>query len=431
MIAKIMKTASCFLIVALLVSCNFPSPSKLPPARPTFPPTGSTVTPAPFVSPTPTLTPSLGLPPKPNKNIVIGQLNLWFHGPGCYGSFEQQNCSGKRNNPLIPALGTTYESADPAVIKQQIEWAAAYGVDAFSLEWTTPRGVENSLENDLDDAFLKAPNLNKVRWCVFYDLVLRILQTPELQHADLSRGMDFDNPDIYKAFVADFDHFAQKYFNQPQYLKIDGRPVLYIWGTWNAIGNFAGAFKEARQKAADRGFDVYIVGDIIRTDSFNSRLASSYDANTNFTFLIQGVPTQKDVGATVPVVENALAKWQNEIKGLKVTGRQELVDLQPGFTPQFDNRLFAAGMGETDSIYVPATSKDQVTAMAELALKYAQPVGSQGWKLVWLNTWNNWPETTTVEPTINQGPKYPAGNYGFDFVEIVRDVFGPEVFPPN
>ncbi|MBI3739838.1 MAG: hypothetical protein HY258_12390, partial [Chloroflexi bacterium] len=58
-------------------------------------------------------------------------------------------------------------------------------------------------------------------------------------------------------------------------------------------------------------------------------------------------------------------------------------------------------------------------------------VGSQGWKLIWLNTWNNWPETTTFEPTAAEGPKYPAGNYQFDFLEVIRDVFGPEVFPPS
>ncbi len=47
---------------------------------------------------------------------------------------------------------------------------------------------------------------------------------------------------------------------------------------------------------------------------------------------------------------------------------------------------------------------------------------------IWLNTWNNWPETTTFEPTISQDPKYPAGNYGFDLVEVIRDVFGAKTF---
>jgi hypothetical protein len=436
--SRSLKICSSAFLIFFLVSCNIPagtatSQTGNPGSNGSFSPTDTllpTDTLAPTNSPTPADTFTPAATPKPNKNIVIAQLNMWYFGPGCYGGFEQFNCSGKRSTALTPALGATYFSADPLVIKQQIDWAAAYGVDAFSLEWTTPRGVGNSLENNIDDAFLKAPNLNKMRWCIFYDLMLRILQTPGL-HFDMSRGMDFDNPDIYNTFVADFGHFAEKYFSQPQYLKIDGRPVLYIWGTWNAIGNFAGAFKEARKKAADLGYDVFIVGDIIRADVFNASLAASYDANTNFTLMIPGSPYQKDVGSSIPGVGRALATWQAYIKSLKVTGRKDLVNLEPGFMPQFDNRLFCAGTTGTDCIYIPATSRDQVTAMAEMVLKNAQPVGSQGWNLIWVNTWNDWAETTTVEPTVDQGPKYPAGNYGFDFLEIIRDVFGQEVFPPN
>ena len=85
--------------------------------------------------------------------------------------------------------------------------------------------------------------------------------------------------------------------------------------------------------------------------------------------------------------------------------------------------------GEFEPIYViSADSKDQVAAMAEVARKHAEPVGSEEQKLIWLNTWNNWAETATVEPTANLGPKYPAGNYQFDMLEVVRDVFGPETY---
>ena len=366
--------------------------------------------------------------PEPNEYITVAQLNLWFHGPGCYGGFEAFDCSGKRNTSLTPALGTTYDSGSADVIRQQIEWATTYGVDAFSIEWTTPRGIPGSLEDILDDSFLQAPNLNKVRWCVFYDLVLRIMQTPGL-NADLSRGMDFDNPDVYNTFVADFDHFAQKYFSQLQYLKIDGRPVLYVWGTWNATGRYAEAFRAARQKAAERGFDVYLVGDIIRTDSFSPGLAAAYNANTNFLLFTPDAPGRSaNVGEAALVLDRALTQWEQNLAGLRVEGKDDPVILQPGFAPQFDNRQFVEVNGGGDSIYLPALSKDQVMALARVVRQHARPVGSQGWKVIWLNTWNNWAETTTFEPTAAEGPKYPAGNYQFDMLEVIREAFGPEVF---
>jgi hypothetical protein len=51
-----------------------------------------------------------------------------------------------------------------------------------------------------------------------------------------------------------------------------------------------------------------------------------------------------------------------------------------------------------------------------VARMYAQPIGSNGLKLIWINTWNCWGETATFEPTANFGLKYPAGNYQFDML---------------
>jgi len=360
-----------------------------------------------------------------NPYIVIAQLNFWYYGPGKFGGFEDSR--GNRVTPLTPLLGETYWAADPEVVHQQIEWAVEYGVDAFSIEWTTPRGIGccGSMEDTLDDVFLMSPNIHKIRWAIFYDFVLRLLQTQGLD-VDNRQGIDFDQSDVYDTFVSDFVHFARKYFDQPQYLKIDGRPVIYIWATNSYDGDLAGAIQEARNRVADLGFDVYIVGDEIRTDHFDPHHVSIFDAATTFTFLIPGIDAYAldDVGEAAREVDQTFTWWRTRMSGLRVAGRQELVDFHSAWAPQYDERYWIPD----NPIYVPAMSRDQVVAMAEVTRRHAQPVGSTGQKYVWLNTWNNWAETTTVEPTALIGPKYPAGNYGFDMLEIVREVFGCETF---
>jgi len=388
-------------------------------------PTDTAVPATVLVPPPQTQTPTT--PPKPNDYIVIAQLNLWYHGAGCYGGFEAFDCSGKRTTPFEPALGHTYSTDDPQVIRQQIDWAADYGVDAFSLEWTTPAGVSGSLEPTFDNVFLKAPNLNRIRWCIYDDFVLRLDQSRDLG-VDISKGIDFNNPKVYNAFVSDFGHFAKKYFGQPQYLKIDGRPVITLFADWNYQGNLAGAIKDARAAAASYGYDVYIVGEQARADRFDAKRVALFDATTIFNFANPGLPDKPDMGQEAIILDKFFKHWKSEIKGLKVVGRNDLASFEPAFGPQEDNRLFAP---PSNQIYVPALSKAQVVAMATVARDNAEPVGSQGQKLVWVNTWNGWAEGTTIEPTANLGPKYPAGNYGFDFVEAIREVFGPEVFPPN
>jgi hypothetical protein len=353
-----------------------------------------------------------------NEYTVIAQINFWFYGEG---GFEHL---GDRMTPLTPLIGETYWSSDPDVVYQQIEWAAEYGVDAFSIEWTTPRGIGccGSMEDTLDDVFLKSPNIHKVRWTIFYDFVLRLAQTPGLEsHVGT---FDFDEPDVYDTFVSDFKHFAEKYFGHQQYLTIDGRPVIIIWSTGAYVGNLEGALREAREAVAKIGYDVFIVGDEVQADHFDPYHASLFDGNTTFTFLIGGLDffSWTDIGDAIGPVDQTFEFWRENIQGLKVIDREEVVNFQPAWAPQYDDRLSRPDHG----IYVPALSKDQVVAMAEMARKHAEPVGSQGKKLIWLNTWNCWKETTSVEPTANLGHKYPAGNYQYDMLEVVREVFGPE-----
>jgi hypothetical protein len=361
----------------------------------------------------------------PNEYIVIGQLNFWYYGPGFWGGFENEN--HQRNTPLTPLLGETYYASDPSVVYQQIEWAVESGVDAFSIEWTTPRGVGggNDLEATLDDVFLKSPNIHKVRWAIFYDFPLRLNQTPGLA-VNVVPNINFDQPDVYNTFISDFVHFATKYFGNPQYLTIDNRPVVYIWATNSFIGNFAGAMQEARKEVSELGYDVFIVGDEVCVGCFNQQHAALFDGSSTFTMLMPGLDPagMVDVGKAAVMVDTAFKWWTDRIAGLKVAGREDLVNFQPAWAPQYDDRKFNL----VHPTYVPAQSKDQVIQMATVVRKYAQPVGSSGMRLIWLNTWNNWAETTTVEPTANLGSRYPAGNYQFDMLEVVREVFGSETY---
>jgi len=438
------KIRAAFLIgmTLMLAACSAPTPTAIPEVNS---PAASTPTSAPDVynpylptatevynpylparTSTPARLPTVPPPSMPNDYIVIAQLNLWFNGFGCHGGFEAFDCSGRRTTPLTPALGQVYSSANPKVIQQQIDWAYQNGVDAFSIEWTTPREVQASLEVNIDDAFLKAPNLSKIRWCIFYDFILRMDQTPSLKGINISRGVNFDDPKVYDTFVADMVHFAKKYYGQAQYLKIDERPVIYLWSTWSWKGKYAEAVAEARQKVKDEGYDVFIVGDVIWANQFDPKLASQFDGNSTFTFLLPGIDGSKwkNVQDASVDMDRAYKVWSGRVSKLTVAGRADLVNIQPSFTPQFDNRKFDYG----NPIYVPAESKEQVIAMANVAAKYAQPVGSQNWKLIWVNTWNNWAETTTIEPTADDGPKYPAGNYQFDMLDIIREIFGTATF---
>ena len=111
------------------------------------------------------------------------------------------------------------------------------------------------MEYTLDYVFLQSPNIHKVRWVIFYDTVLRMIQTEELD-IDPWDVLNFDQPDVYITFVEDIARFAEKYFHHPQYLTIDGRPVIYVWAARGWTGDYAGAIAEAETLAEAEALDL-------------------------------------------------------------------------------------------------------------------------------------------------------------------------------
>jgi hypothetical protein len=202
--------------------------------------------------------------------------------------------------------------------------------------------------------------------------------------------------------------------------------VVYVWATNSFVGDLAGAMREARARVSELDYDLFIVGDEVCVGCFSRQHASLFDGSSTFTMLIPGIDSLAfgDVGEAAVEVDRAFTWWRDRIAGLKVVGRDDLVNFQPAWAPQYDDSRFSLG----HPTYVPARSKDQVVEMATVAREHAEPVGHNGSRLIWLNTWNSWAETTTVEPTANLGLKCPAGNYRFDMLEIVGDVFGRETY---
>jgi hypothetical protein len=95
------------------------------------------------------------------------------------------------------------------------------------------------------------------------------------------------------------------------------------------------------------------------------------------------------------------------------------IEYQPGVIPQFDARV---RRGNDTALL--AQSKDEVKQMFLMA-KETLDAKPSGPKIVWITSWNEWHEGTAIEPTETGGKKYPGGNYGFDFLEALSEVFQP------
>ena len=89
----------------------------------------------------------------------------------------------------------------------------------------------------------------------------------------------------FSNFVPDFQYLAQNYFNTANYLKIDGRPVVFIYLTRAYFNTQAGidAVANLRQTMTNQfGVNPYLVGDDVFPGQTNVTRAGLWDAITDF-----------------------------------------------------------------------------------------------------------------------------------------------------
>ncbi|MFC1888606.1 hypothetical protein ACFL4G_02505 [Thermodesulfobacteriota bacterium] len=327
---------------------------------------------------------------------------------------------------LDPYLGE-YDCGDPAVAEQQIDWAADYGIDLFTLEWWGPNtnGVAN-----LNNGFFQASNLSRIRHCIFYDTMIRM---SPLAGGGWSLNIDFSREDIRETFVGDIIGIAETYFDHPQYFRISGRPVMWAYWTLGYTGDFAGAMAEVRSELLARGYDLYLIGDFPLVD-LKPALIPSFDAVSVYCqwqkFLMLPFDTSS-VGHLSEVFELIFKHARERVTQIPVAGRDDgaMVDFHPGVIPQFDDS-WMTGFPRVLNVPVHASSREDVVSMFQVAKDSSEPAYDGNLHISWITSFNEWHETTTIEPTIvDGGPDYPCqgpANYGFDFLDAVREVFHPE-----
>jgi hypothetical protein len=337
-----------------------------------------------------------------SKYVVAAYYYPWYGG--------SRNPHWPEGSAHRPWIGYYY-SGSPAVARQQIDLAHRYGVDVFAVSWV---GIDSASEQKFQGGLLKAPNLGQIRFCILYETLLRLGEGTQ------QVSIDFNQASVREKFLADMVYLARQYFSSPSYFRIAGRPVINFYLVRGMDGDFADALAEARQRIkAVVGRNPYFVGDLLfygRNDLF---AASQFDAVTAYSIFSTSLFQDRidTTGKLVQVARPFYFDFLYQLRDLRVRGGNSHIVLQPGVLPQFDNRK-----GTESGFALLAQSRDEVRQMFLVARDVADAQGTNP-KVVWITSWNEWLEGTTIEPTETGGPKYPGGNYGYDFLELVSDIF--------
>ena len=317
------------------------------------------------------------------------------------------------------------DEADPKVMEMQINEAVKHGVNVFIYDWYW-YDRRPFLEQCLDEGFLGAPNNEQMKFYIMW-ANHDAGYTWDTRLSDLLwRGQD---PNVWLGSVdrVEFEIVAhrliEKYFSRPNYYRINGKPLFMIYDVDNLVKGLGGIeatrdalewFRAECVKAGHPGLELQLTGWGERMNNMsgvdgNKFLSTKevvpalgFDSVTNYQF-VHFCYMNRDYADILPEV---YAEWER-------MDRDYTVPYYPHVSIGWDNNPRFRG-------WVPTVCTNNTPEMFEQALRRAKAyVDSHNLPvpLITVNSWNEWTETSYLEPDTK---------YGYGYLEAIKHVFVEE-----
>lgn len=320
--------------------------------------------------------------------------------------------------PRVPLWGYVDE-ADPYVMQMEIDAAVDHGVNVFIYDWYW---YDNRpfLEGCLNDGFLKAKNRSKMKFYLMWanhDATYRW----DRRISTIDETTAVWNGTVTKEqFRIIGERWLNKYFSQPEYYQIENRPVVAIYDMQNFINSF-GCIKNAAEemerlelKAIEYGFKG-IHYQFIKNDPICVKLDESDTSKREFSFkeLLKYMPfksvTHYQYCHITDVNRDYCDVVSDVVKGWDKLDKTDDIPYFPHVSIGWDDtpRFYK----HTDNIIKNNTPEEFEKALIK-AKEYTDK--HNDCPLITINSWNEWTETSYLEP---------CSVYGYGYLNAVKNVF--------
>jgi hypothetical protein len=290
-----------------------------------------------------------------------------------------------------PALGF-YAQDNPEIADWETKWAVEHGISFFVYCWyRTDQGgaVKTRFGSAIHDALFKSRFVNQMKFTLMWE--------------NQARGQAgvADERDLFTNLLP---YWMENYFQHPSYLKVDNKPVLFIYrpefliDDLGGVTNVVNAFSRMRQVCRESGFDgLYLLGEYRGTDPNHLELMKSLGLDYTFAYCwyVHDNPTP----------ERAI---QTQMEYLRKT--QELNILPQVVT------VSQAWSGWQDEGTIWKIPPPQFETLLRQAREFTAtlPPEQLGSRMLLLDNWNEWGEGHYLAP---------YREYGFGYLDAVRKVF--------
>jgi len=322
--------------------------------------------------------------------------------------------------PRKPLWGYVNE-ADPYVMEMEIAAAADHGVNVFIYDWYW-FDRRPFLEQCLNNGYLKAKNNDRVK---FYLMWANHDAKATWDKRLAGKGEAGGDVNIWDGHVDEHefdrivDHLIKDYFCLPNYYRIEGKPVFQIYDLENLLKGLGGVentrrkLDEFKQKCVDAGLgglylmltqwgervinlsgvdnetkaDSIIAPDLGFNGMTNYQYCHFVDVNREYCEIMKEVPDYWDAWTAkypIPFFPHVSIGWDNNPRFYSIRP-----DVVKNDTPEEFEKALRLAKKFVDEHKLPAP-------------------------LISVNSWNEWTETSYLEPDDRNG-------YGY--LEAIKRIF--------
>ena len=343
----------------------------------------------------------------------------WYDEPGRLrkSKWERQTMRLRLQEPQMPMAGL-YDSRDPKVISEHIEQSLRAGISFWAVSWWGPgSGTDQAFRRSI----LTHPEASKLKYAALYE--------------SQGRFGGLRNPH-YKRWIGDLEYLKKTYFDDPHYLKVDGKPVLFIYLSRVFFRNRG---EDALKQMRERFPEIYLVGDDVfyapgtghpESAGYEVAWAKQFDAVTAYDVYGQSV---KRFGGTRKAIEYLAGNYMHA-KGVANSVGTAFI---PAIAPGYNDTAVRKGHPGRARYFTDAENSKEGDIFRAMIRDVALPTLDPGCgNLMMITSFNEWYEDTQIEATAgtvkpsttddsHSGDYFTGGqryvDYGYLYLDILRE----------
>lgn len=354
------------------------------------------------------------------KNVTVGAYYYpWYRGgPKLFRKNQWKQAMRLHLKDAQKPMVGLYDSRDPKVIGEHIAQSVRGGIDFWSVSWW---GAGSFTDTTFRENVLAHPDSSKLKYAMLYE--------------STGRFGKFDDPN-YSKWIGDLQYLEKTYFNDPRYLKIDGRPVLFVYLSREYFRNRGhDALKQMREQFPE----IYLVGDDVffgaaadgsSEDTYKAEWAKNFDAITAYDVYGQSVGP---LGGTQKAIDFIAGNYAIAKQEANRVGTAFI----PAIAPGYNDTAVREGHPGRARYFTDRENSNEGDVFRAMINAVAKPnLDPTCGNILMVTSFNEWYEDSQIEPTAGtektsmadhskSGTYYTGGqtyaDYGYLYLDILKE----------